>query len=322
MLADLHLHFEGSVPRQTLLALAEKNEHAFGIAGAFDTALSLSRRAGSFLRLFADCCRVFQSPADYLQAARAVGRSLGRELAHAEIYVSPEIWARFELDGDAVIASIDAGLSEAEKDTGARFVLLLDSVRQWGPEAASRVLDFYEKNRLPRIAGFGVGGDEGSVPAARFRRVYDRARRLGLATSIHAGEWEGADSVRAAIEELSPDRIDHGVRAAEDAGLLRRIAKEGITLCVAPSSNLATGASAGWKAHPLPKLLDAGVSVCLSADDPTIFATSTLEEYRRARKEMKITAAAVEGMKKCAWDARFGKPAQQPEGRGPESARS
>jgi adenosine deaminase len=307
MLADLHLHFEGCVPRETLLRLAARNAHSFGIDGAFDTALARSRRAGSFLRLFADCCRVFRSPADYAEAARAVGGDLGRELAHAEIYVSPEIWGRFGLDPGAVLAAIDAGLSESERETGARFVLLLDSVRQWGRDAANRVLDFYEENRVARIAGFGIGGDEGSVPAAKFRKVYERARKLGLSTSIHAGEWEGPDSVREAIDELSPDRIDHGVRAAEDPRLLARIAKSRITLCVAPSSNLATGVSEDWKSHPLPRLLDAGVSVCLSADDPTIFATTTAEEYRRARKEMKITTGAVEAMKKCAWNGRFRK---------------
>ncbi len=307
MLADLHLHFEGSVPRETLLRLAARNEHAFGIDGAFNSALARSRRAGSFLRLFADCCRVFRLPADYSEAARSLGRELGRDLRHAEIYVSPEIWARFGLDGPAVLAAIDAGLSESEKETGARFLLLLDSVRQWGVEAADRVLDFFEENRLPRIVGFGIGGDEGSVPAKKFRKVYERARKLGLSTAIHAGEWDGAPSVAEALDELAPDRIDHGVRAAESPALLARLAKSGITLCVAPTSNLATGAASSRRTHPLPKLLDAGVSVCLSADDPTIFGTSTLEEYRRARKEMRITAEAVEEMKKNAWKARFGK---------------
>ena len=307
MLADLHLHFEGSVPRETLLLLARKNGHAFGIAGAFETALARSRRAGSFLRLFADCCRVFQSPEDYAEAARAIGRELGGQLRHAEIYISPEIWARFGLDRSAVLAAIDGALSEAENETGGRSLLLLDSVRQWGSEAADRVLDFFEEHPLERIVGFGIGGDESSVPARQFRKVYDRARRLGLSTAIHAGEWAGADSVAEALGELSPNRIDHGVRAVENPRLLGRLARSGVTLCVAPSSNLATGVSESWKAHPLPQLLDAGVSVCLSADDPTIFGTTTTEEYRLARAKMKITAEAIEEMQNCAWRARFGK---------------
>ena len=307
MLADLHLHFEGSVPRETLVELARKNGHAFGTPGTFETALARSREAGSFLRLFADCCRVFRTPQDYADAAAALARSLARELGHAEIYVSPEIWERFGLDRVAVLERIDGALREAEEETGARFLLLLDSVRQWGSDAADRVLDLFERTRLARIVGFGIGGDETSVPARKFRKVYDRARALGLATTIHAGEWAGPESVEEALDELSPRRIDHGVRAAEDARLLAKLSRADVTLCVAPSSNLATGVFSGWKDHPLPRLLDAGVPVCLAADDPAIFGTSTAEEYRRARAEMKIGADAVSAMRARAWQARFGK---------------
>src|SRR5262249_28529280 len=131
MLADLHLHFEGSVPRATLVAIAGRNQHAFGVAGAFERALSTSRRSGSFLRLFADCCRVFSSPLDYREAAVALGKALAEELDHAEVYVSPEIWTRFGLDPAAVLEAIDGGFAEVEASTGARLLLLLDSVRQW-----------------------------------------------------------------------------------------------------------------------------------------------------------------------------------------------
>jgi adenosine deaminase len=305
MLADLHLHFEGCVPRVTLLELARKNGHSFGVEGAFPTALARSREAGSFLRLFADCCRVFRTPEDYVVAAAAVARRLGEELAHAEIYVSPEIWSRFGLDPSAVLSGIDRAFADAEEKTGKRARLLLDSVRQWGTAAAERVLDFFEQNPLPRIVGFGIGGDEGAVRAREFRGVYERARRLGLATTIHAGEWAGPESVAEALDELSPDRIDHGVRSVEDPRLLARLARSRVPLCVAPSSNLATGVASGWQTHPLPRLLDAGVAVCLSADDPTIFETSTAEEYRRARREFKLSSEAVAKMQRVAWNARF-----------------
>ena len=306
MLADLHLHFEGSVPRNTLVAIAARNRHAFGSGDAFERALAASRQSRSFLRLFADCCRLYSSPADYREAAVALGKSLADELAHAEIYVSPEIWSRFGLDPVAVLAAIDAGLAEAENETGARLLLLLDSVRQWGPDAAERVLDLQERTKLPRVVGFGIGGEEDSVAAAAFRPAYERARRLGLGTAIHAGEWAGADSVAAALDALPLDRIDHGVRAAEDAAVLARLASSGVTMCVAPSSNLATSVYDGWAAHPLSRIIEAGAPVCLSADDPTIFATSTAEEYRRARGELGVSDAVLDGMRKAAWNARFG----------------
>jgi adenosine deaminase len=204
-----------------------------------------------------------------------------------------------------VLAAIDSALGSVEEETGCRFVLLLDSVRQWGPDAAQRVLDLHEQSGLARVRGFGIGGEEDSVPPSSFAAVYERAKRLGLGTSIHAGEWAGAASVAAALDSLPLDRIDHGVRAAEDPALVARLAGSAVTLCAAPSSNLATGVYESWGEHPLPRLLDAGVRVCLSADDPTIFSTSTSGEYEMARKELGIGTEAIERMRTAAWDARF-----------------
>lgn len=294
------------MPRGTLVAIAARNRHAFGSGDAFERALAASLQSHSFLRLFADCCRLYSSPADYREAAVALGRSLSNELAHAEIYVSPEIWSRFGLDPAAVLAAIDAGLAEAENETGARLMLLLDSVRQWGPDAAERVLDLHEKTKLPRVVGFGIGGEESSVGAGAFRKAYERARRLGLGTAIHAGEWAGADSVAAVLDALPLDRIDHGVRAAEDPAVMARLAESGVTLCAAPSSNLATSVYGSWRDHPLPRLIEAGVPVCLSGDDPTIFSTSTVREYALAALELGIPEAALDAMRRAAWNARFG----------------
>ena len=87
---------------------------------------------------------------------------------------------------------------------------------------------------------------------------------------------------------------------------MRRLSREKIPLCVAPTSNVVTGAVASWKAHPLPKLFAAGVRVCLSADDPTIFETSTSEEFSRVRRHRLLSAAALETVRLNSWEARFG----------------
>jgi adenosine deaminase len=295
------------VPAATLIEIARRNVHVFGEAGAFERARRKSRSSGSFLLLFADCCRLFAGAGDYAMAAGALARRLVRELSHAEVYVSPEIWARFGLEPESVLRAIDAAFADVEARTGRRLRLLLDAVRQWGPESAHRVLDLHARTRLPRVVGFGLGGDERSAPARDFRGVYRRARRLGLSTTVHAGEWAGPESVREALSELSPDRIDHGIRAAEDRRLLDRLARLGTPLCVAPTSNVATGACVGWRSHPLKKLLAAGVAVCLSADDPTLFSTSTASEYRRARSRIGVSDREIGRMLATARRARFGR---------------
>ena len=185
--ADLHLHFEGSIPEETLIAIAARNGHHFSIAGRFSDLRRQVRDFRMFLRLYADCCRIFRTPFDYGEAAGSIARALSNDVRHAEIYVSPEIWARFGFDPGQVLDAIDGALADAEGRGGPRVLLLLDAVRQWGPESAEQVLDLFEKAPSRRIVGFGIGGDESSRSASEFRAVYERAQRLGLRTSIHAG---------------------------------------------------------------------------------------------------------------------------------------
>ena len=63
----------------------------------------------------------------------------------------------------------------------------------------------------------------------------------GLGITIHAGELSGAFSVRDALDHVRPSRISHGVRAIEDADLVKRLADEGTVLEVCPGSNVALG---------------------------------------------------------------------------------
>jgi adenosine deaminase len=144
--------------------------------------------------------------------------------------------------------------------------------------------------------------------------VYARARALGLKTSVHAGEWCGAASVREALDALRPDRVDHGIASVEDPELLRRLAGEQIVLCVAPSGNVVTGAVGDFAKHPLKPLVRAGVRVALSADDPLFFATTTLEEYARVRQALGLSDEELRRLAQNGWRGAFAAPSVRSEG--------
>jgi adenosine deaminase len=93
------------------------------------------------------------------------------------------------------------------------------------------------------------------------------------------------------VERLGAERVGHGIAAVSDSRLLDRLRDEGITLEVCPSSNVCTGVVASLAEHPLPALMGAGVSVALGSDDPPMFNTSLLDEYRRARDVMRLDAS-------------------------------
>jgi adenosine deaminase len=305
-LADCHLHFEGCLPVATVERLAEKVRHPFAARRVFEERRLAVSSVQRFLELYADVCRLFTGPDDYREAARDVARALAADgVRYAEIYVSPEIFARVGLEAAACLEAVAHGFEEGAAAGGARCAILLDTVRHWGPESAERVLDLYEKTPLSSIVGFGMGGDENAIPAAEFSGAYARARALGLKTSVHAGEWGGAQSVREALDSLRPDRLDHGIAAVGDPGLLARLAEEGTVLCVAPTGNVATGAVADFAQHPLPRLLGAGVRAALSADDPLLFATTTAREYRRVGGQMGLGQDLLRRLAENAWRAAF-----------------
>jgi adenosine deaminase len=78
-----------------------------------------------------------------------------------------------------------------------------------------------------------------------------------------------------------------------------------ITLEICPSSNVATGVVPALAAHPLPRLLTAGVPVVLGSDDPPMFGTTLLDEYRRARDHFGLTAGQIHALARASIDASF-----------------
>lgn len=305
-LADCHLHFEGSLPEVSLAVLARRDGHRFADPAAFESERSRVADAKGFLALYAEVCGLFRSPRDYGDAAAAIARSLSKEgLSYAEIYVSPEIAARFGLDPRACLVEIDRGFREAQAEGATRCRILLDAVRQWGPESAERVLDLHERTRLDSVVGFGLGGDETAVPASAFAGVYLRARALGLRTSVHAGEWGGVQSITDSLDALRPDRIDHGIAAAADPRLLERLAEEATVLWVAPTSNVVTGAVRSLEAHPLSRLLDAGVSVAIGADDPLFFRSTTAGELAVVQEAFGFGERTMRRFAENAWRGAF-----------------
>jgi len=87
-------------------------------------------------------------------------------------------------------------------------------------------------------------------------------------------EVAGPASVRGALDVLHADRLRHGVRAVEDPALLAEIAARGIVCDVTPTSNVLLGVAPSLAAHPLPRMLAAGVRCSISSDDPVLMDTT------------------------------------------------
>jgi adenosine deaminase len=114
--------------------------------------------------------------------------------------------------------------------------------------------------------------------------------------TVHAGEAAGPHSVRAAVEHLGAERIGHGVRSAEDPALLEELARRGVTLEVALTSNTQTGAAPGYRDHQIHALLAAGVPVTLNTDNPRVSDVTLSQEHALARYAAGLTAGQLESV--------------------------
>jgi aminodeoxyfutalosine deaminase len=293
--AEIHLHLEGSVDLETLLRiLRSRREPAGPEARERLEALYHHRDFPHFLRNFRSLCAEIRRPEDFGVLAASLSSRLEADgVRYAEVFVSPSIFAREGPSAGEILDAVSAAARRREAEGGPTLRFLLDGVRQFGVGALEGLVEEAHALRDRDVIGIGVGGDERACPTRVFGPVYREARRLGLHTTIHAGEFDGPRSVWEALEELEVERIGHGVRAAEDAVLMRALARYGRPLECCPSSNLATGVVRSWEDHPIRALHAAGVPITVNSDDPALFRTSIAEEWAVLETRLGLPRSAV-----------------------------
>jgi adenosine deaminase len=170
--------------------------------------------------------------------------------------------------------------NETSVQTGVRTRLIASANRHESPDLAARVGELAAGLIDQGIVALDLAGDEANFPAEPFVEIFDEARRRGLALTLHAGEWSGAENVAIAIEQIGVDRIGHGVRVMEDMTVARLARDQGILFEVCPTSNYQSGVIPDLTAHPLPVMWAAGLTVTVNTDDPGVSAITLSDEYR------------------------------------------
>jgi len=280
--AEIHLHLEGSIGIETLLRVV----HGRGEPGGIETRRRLAslyahRDFADFLQNFRKVCSEIRRPEDFALIVTDLSRRLQDEnVRYAEIFCSPIIFRRaLGLDAGEIMDAVSGAARLAEASGGPRLRFLLDGVRQFGVAAMEQVVTDASACGRYDVIGVGMGGDEMASPTAAFAGAYREARRIGLRTTVHAGEFDGPRSMWEAIEVLETERIGHGVRAVEDRELVRVLKTRGVPLECCPTSNVKTGTVPGWEDHPIKELHRAGVAVTVNSDDPALFSTTLLDEW-------------------------------------------
>jgi adenosine deaminase len=277
--AELHVHLEGTAPPELVSRIAARNDLALpaqvlGEDGRFRYTDFLD-----FLRTYDLAASVIRTGQDYRDITyEYLCECAAGGAVYVELTASPDHAALVGLSDEEHLDGIAQGIDEARRDTGIEGRILISAVRNFGVDRAVRVARYAAERPHPYVVGFSMAGDEENYPAQEFAEVFAIAAAAGLGCTIHAGEWAGPESVRAALE-LPVTRISHGVRAIEDPALVDELAERQIVLECCPTSNVVLGVYPSYEEHPLPQLCEAGVQVTLGSDDPPYFGATIEGEY-------------------------------------------
>jgi aminodeoxyfutalosine deaminase len=283
---ELHVHLEGTARARTLLQIAKRNgvplpaDTVEGLAGLYQF-----RDFEHFIEVWRLTTGALRAERDFRQVVVDYAAEAAR---HGAVYVegifTPAEPAGRGCDWDEVFAGYCDGAQQAAEQHGVQVRLTPDIPRGYSLEIAELTARHAVAYRDCGVVGIGLGGPEAQYPPEPYARAFEVARDGGLGSVPHAGEAAGPSSVRGALETLHADRIRHGIRAADDPGLLRELAARGVVLDVCPISNLRTGVVASLSDHPLPALAAAGVACSVSTDDPAMFDTDLSADYAAARE--------------------------------------
>lgn len=277
-LIDLHRHLDGSVRVQTILDLGVKYNlplPAWTVEELKPVVQVTSPQPGilAFFEKFRWQTLVMVDAESIRRIAyENVEDAFLGGLDYIELRFSPWFMAQaHQLDPNLVTQSVLEGVEDGRRDFGIPVGLIGILSRTYGVETAMRELDIILSYR-DSITGIDLAGDEIHFPGEFFVPHFQKARRLGLHITVHAGEATGPESVWQALNDLGAERIGHAVQAPEDPKLMDYLVEKRIPIESNLTSNVQTSTVSDYASHPLRLFMDKGICATINTDDPGISA--------------------------------------------------
>jgi adenosine deaminase len=308
---DLHRHLEGSVRLSTALELAQGGKiplpaHAGELRQLLTLVPGEARTSSQFLSKFGSIRRIFQSEAIIRRVVvEAIEDAAADQVRYLELHVTPSAVGQETAMSPRAVLDLVMDAAGSVADPGIQVKWVVSVNRHEGATLAKQALAAAADLQSAGVLGVDLAGDEKGHGDTDFEADFLRAKQAGLAVSIHAGEWDGPESVRSAIEQLGADRIAHGVRVLEDPEVTFLARDRAVHFAVCLTSNLQSGVVDSLSAHPLPKMIQAGLQLSLNSDDPAVSGTDLSTEYSLAVNELGLSLESLRGMLMAAAQASF-----------------
>lgn len=277
---ELHLHIEGSLEPELMFALAEHNgiELPYSSVDEAKAAYQFKDLQG-FLNLYYQGMSVLCHEQDFYDLAMDYFRRASSEgVVHIDMHFDPQAHLQRGVSLEVIMSGLLRAKKEAEQSLDLSIGMIMAFLRDRPAEEALQVLE-QAAPYWSELDAVGLDSAERDHPPSKFVAVFERAKELGLARVAHAGEEGPAAYIIEALDLLDVCRIDHGIRCLESDDVVERLYQQQTVLTVCPLSNVSLKVVGELADHPLPSLLDKGLNVTISSDDPAYFGGGLLANH-------------------------------------------
>jgi adenosine deaminase len=307
--AELHCHLDGSLRPQTMVDLGLELDKPMPANDAeslreymiVDDAVNLE----DYLERFAITLSVMQTEPALERIAYELAEDSARDgVRYIEVRYAPVLNVREGLSLEQAVEAPLRGLARAEADHGIKGRVIVTAIRNMSPSVSHELAELAVAYKHKGVVGFDLAGGEVGNPAKAHKKAFEHARSHDMACTCHAGEGDGAESVREAVHVCGAHRIGHATRLIEDTSLTDYCNDRRITLEICLTSNVQTRATESYETHPFREYYDRGLNVVLNTDNRLMSGVTLTDEYLHAAESLDFTfeelaRVALNGFESC-----------------------
>lgn len=278
--AEIHVHLEATISPDLCRKFAKRNNVSLSedlFTGQYSYAWD---DFYDFIKKYDIITSVIHTPDDYRELTYNYLKSCASEnVLYVEAMISSTHAKLKGMTYHSFLNGVTLGAKQAREEFGIISKYIMNGIRHLGPDSVFETAEEVLNNSHPDLVGFGLAGDELHFPAKLFKKTFDLLKKENFPITIHAGEWDGPQSIRDAINLLHATRLGHGVRCIEDQSLINELKNSDIVLETCPTSNIATKIYQSYEDHPVKELFNQGLKITVNSDDPPFFNASIGGEY-------------------------------------------
>jgi adenosine deaminase len=264
-----------------------------------------ARNLEDYLERFAITLSVMQTEPALERIAYELAEDAARDgVRYIEVRYAPVLNVREGLSLEQAVEAPLRGLARAEAEHGIKGRVIVTAIRDMAPSVSQELAELAVAYRHRGVIGFDLAGGEAGNPAKAHRSAFEYARCHDLACTCHAGEGDGADSVRQAVHVCGAHRIGHATRLIEDTSLTDYCNDHRIALEICLTSNVQTRVADSYASHPFREYYDRGLNVVLNTDNRLMSGVTLTDEYVHAAEALdfgfdELARVALNGFESC-----------------------